>query len=373
MRSSLIISSRAILSVFAGVLAASSQAGPLSPPAGPIGSTPGPEPRTALNSTNTPGDADSVFRITQPGSYYLTKNLSGIPGKGGIEIAASDVTVDLMGFDVRGTVGTTDGIFVSLPDLDNITIENGMVGMWGEDGVDLVAFAPKGCAVRNIRSHDNTHAGIRVRDHGMIAGCSSRFNAGIGYDCYSGVQCVDSSAEENFGNGFDTSDSCELSGCRAMANHGFGIRVGVNSVVDSCVATVNQDAGIGVGSGSIVRGCTVQSNTDGISAGGTCLIVGNNCAGNIGVAGAGIRVSSAGDTRVEGNNCAQNTVGIQISSAGNFIVRNTCAGNGTNWSIAGSNTYGPIVDRSAPGAAAAFGNSAPSTLGTTDPNANFTY
>ena len=46
--------------------------GSLTPPAGPVAPTPGPEPRIAINATNTPGDADSVYRIAQPGSYYLT-------------------------------------------------------------------------------------------------------------------------------------------------------------------------------------------------------------------------------------------------------------------------------------------------------------
>ncbi|HYD01608.1 MAG TPA: hypothetical protein VEB22_10315, partial [Phycisphaerales bacterium] len=47
-------------------------AGPLNPPVGPVAPTAKPiaevEPRTAINAANTPGDADSLFRITQPGS-----------------------------------------------------------------------------------------------------------------------------------------------------------------------------------------------------------------------------------------------------------------------------------------------------------------
>src|SRR2546423_12808745 len=50
-------------------------AGPLDPPAGPVTSsnkTLGEvEPRTPVNATNTPGDGISLFKITQPGSYYL--------------------------------------------------------------------------------------------------------------------------------------------------------------------------------------------------------------------------------------------------------------------------------------------------------------
>src|SRR4051812_18571328 len=54
-------------------VAQSTQAGPLSPPVGPVVATMKTlsevEPRIALSSTNTPGDGDSLFRITGPGSY----------------------------------------------------------------------------------------------------------------------------------------------------------------------------------------------------------------------------------------------------------------------------------------------------------------
>ena len=89
-------------------------AGPLDPPAGPVTSTyktlTEVEPRIAISATNTPGDADSVFKITQPGSYYLTGNITGVVGKHGIEIAVSGVTLDLGGFDLVGVPGM--GAFV---------------------------------------------------------------------------------------------------------------------------------------------------------------------------------------------------------------------------------------------------------------------
>jgi hypothetical protein len=54
-------------------------AGPLAPPPGPIASSyktlSEVEPRTAVNATNTPGDAGCVYRISQHGSYYLTGNI----------------------------------------------------------------------------------------------------------------------------------------------------------------------------------------------------------------------------------------------------------------------------------------------------------
>ena len=59
--------------LIAGV-AAISIAGPLDPPAGPITATyktlAEVEPRTAINATHTPGDADSIFKITQPRDVF---------------------------------------------------------------------------------------------------------------------------------------------------------------------------------------------------------------------------------------------------------------------------------------------------------------
>src|SRR6476661_5778712 len=51
------------------------------------------EPRKPIDSTNTPGDATSVFKIVASGSYYLTGNVTGASGKHGISVAASNVTI----------------------------------------------------------------------------------------------------------------------------------------------------------------------------------------------------------------------------------------------------------------------------------------
>lgn len=89
-------------------------AGDLNPPAGPVAPTMKTlvevEPRTAVNSANTPGDADSVYKITTPGSYYLTDSITGVSGKHGIKIETDDVTLDLMGFALIGVPGSLDGV-----------------------------------------------------------------------------------------------------------------------------------------------------------------------------------------------------------------------------------------------------------------------
>ena len=79
----------AILLVIAGTIASAVViAGPLAPPAGPIAATyktlADIEPRVAISTTNTPGDADSMMKITSPGSYYLPADLDCLPSHAGI-------------------------------------------------------------------------------------------------------------------------------------------------------------------------------------------------------------------------------------------------------------------------------------------------
>ncbi len=96
------------ISALAGALI--SRAGPLDPPAGPVTPTyktlTEVEPRVAINAANTPGNSTCIFRITQPGSYYVTGNITGVSGKNGLEIGASNVTVDLNGYAVTGVPGS---------------------------------------------------------------------------------------------------------------------------------------------------------------------------------------------------------------------------------------------------------------------------
>lgn len=84
-------------------------AGPLTPPGAPaptMKSLDEVEPRTPLTQSDTPGDATAVFKITQPGSYYLAGNIKPPAGKNGILIALlvpGVVEVDMGGFTMDGS------------------------------------------------------------------------------------------------------------------------------------------------------------------------------------------------------------------------------------------------------------------------------
>jgi len=121
-----------------------SAAGPLDPPGGPITPTYKPlselEPRIAISAANTPGDADSLFKITTAGSYYFAGNITGVAGKHGIEVALGGgngaVNIDLMGFTLKGVPGSLNG-WAPGNGQYNLALTNGTVQGWGGHGVSV--------------------------------------------------------------------------------------------------------------------------------------------------------------------------------------------------------------------------------------------
>src|ERR1051326_7927174 len=119
-----------IVIAISGLAVSAALAGPLNPPGGPVSSSyktlSEVEPRIAINATNTPGDSTCTYLITQPGSYYLTGNVTGASARSGIKIAASDVTLDLNGFTLTGVSGSYVAIgVVGAP--ANVTVMHGVV------------------------------------------------------------------------------------------------------------------------------------------------------------------------------------------------------------------------------------------------------
>lgn len=369
-----LFSPRTSLVVF--VLASSVAAGDLNPPAGAVGPTPGPEPRTAINAANTPGNADCVYRISAPGSYYLTSGVTGQAGKSGIEIAAGNVSIDLMGFVVQGVVGSEDGIVIS-GDRNSITIRNGCVRGWGGDGVNLTTAGgisgSVGSMVESLRiSNQDAATGLRVFSSTIVRDCTITGNLAA---LTAGGNClVEGCALADNVFGISVGTDCRVVGTSVRGCTHTGIDADEGSLVQSCTVASCDANGITAAKNGSVLDCVVRDNGySGISVLGGCLVRGNTCAGNgrLSVSSPGIFVNFAGN-RVEQNNCSANAVGIKAQAAGNFIARNTCSANSQqNWNIAASNIC-LVVQGSATGAAIA-GNSGGTAPGSADPNANFTY
>jgi len=398
-------------------------AGPLDPPPGPVTSTyktlSEVEPRTAISAINTPGDSTCLFKITQPGSYYLVGNITGVLGKNGISIAASGVTIDLNGFDLFGIAGSFDGVTASGANVFNVAITNGSIHNWGGDGIDLSGVLDT-CRITNVLAKYNSGAGIRIPNLSTIASCLANANFGVGFACGAGCNLTACSAGNNGGTGIVTGATCTLTSCTAsnntgsgmstgdyctvtdcaaslnsgtavgfgiktgshctvtrctagfnsFVNGGAGINTGIGCAVSECVASTNGQ-GVSTGDESVVASCVVDSNSlDGIKCTASCVIRGNACANN-GSLGDGAGIHAVGtDNRIEGNNCSGADRGIDVDAAGNVIIRNTCSGNALNWDVVAGNV---ILVVNAVVAGAVTGNSGGAAPGSTDPNANFTY
>ncbi|MBX3351813.1 MAG: right-handed parallel beta-helix repeat-containing protein [Phycisphaeraceae bacterium] len=369
-------------------------AGPIDPPAGPVAPTMKTlaevEPRIAINAQNTPGDANSLYRISQPGSYYLTGNITGQPGMHGIEIGASDVTLDLNGFRLQGVPGSLDGIATGFL-LFRVTIRNGTITSWGGDGIDLTEGGAlmRPSLIEGIHATANSGRGISVGRYATIRDCTAANNVGDGIVAVRYAIVESSVSSDNGGAGFDLGQDSLATNCIANGNDSYGITGFAHLVVRDCVTEGNGLDGIrgpegsnisgsasrnngGNGiilfNGSTVRGCTAEGNTfAGIYASTRCLVIENNAMNN---QAAGFRVFNI-DSRVEGNNSTGNTVGYLVESAGNFIARNTASGNtSSNWSVVAGNACFVV---NATNSAAINGNSGGVSPGSTNPNANYTY
>jgi parallel beta-helix repeat protein len=350
-------------------------AGPLDPPAGPVSPTyktlAEVEPRIAVSPANTPGSATAVFTISQPGSYYLTGDITGEPAKHAIEITVGGVTLDLMGFHLTGVAGSLDG--VRAVGLGDIAVVNGSVRNCGAIGVHLNNTA--NVRLADLRVSGCTSIGIITGDTAVVTECSARSNGSIGISVgvASAVRhCV---ARSNGAHGISVGSDSIIIGCTASSNTINGISASFGTTISQCSARFNQGSGFNISSGSVIECCTAQSSTlDGIRATGESIIRNNVCDSN-GVStgdGAGIHVTF-GDNRIEGNSCTRNDRGIDVDAAGNIVVRNTCSGNtGVNWAIVVGNAVAPIV-QAATNAAAISGSTYAGALGSADPNANFTY
>lgn len=417
------------------LLAGKANAGPLNPPPGPIAPTPGPEPRTPINATTTPGDANAVYRITQPGSYYLTGNITGAAGKHGIKVVASNVSIDLMGFEIVGTPASLDGVSSDGNFVRAVTVANGGIRDWGQHGVSLAGFyhrafgvAVSGCGQSGIslalnatfehcRASGCGTQGFKATDNAVFCSCSAHSNTQPGFEAGAGAVAKSCISQGNAKEGFklggasavrscvgkDNTDhnfivgdgatltnctatgstskggfstgSASLAGCVATGNILDGFSIGSGSTLTGCAASSNGQVGISAAFNSTVVDCTAYLNgRDGIRTSGGSLIARNMCANNGTNPSALSRAgiyANGNGVRVEGNNCINNGTGIQTFTGGCFIVRNTCRASTIRNWDVSAGNICLVVNAAPAGAIQ--GNAGGLPPGSTDPNANFSY
>jgi hypothetical protein len=261
-----------LVAALAGVV----HGGPLDPP-GPVGPTqPQVEPRTPISSL--------PFTITQPGSYFLTKNLTSSSGDG-ITVQADNVTIDLNGFTLSGAPGSYSGISEgpSSPPRQGWTIRNGTITNWQNSAIfaqdvsnstfeDLnlagngisgsqALLAGGAITVHNLKATGNHGSGISLGAVGQVSDCFVE----VFYPNTAGIIATDQSTIrdcEVTGNaasgssGISAGPKSEVSGSTVRGTGGNGISVADGSTVTDSVADGNVGSGIQVTNQAVVRGCT---------------------------------------------------------------------------------------------------------------------
>jgi parallel beta-helix repeat protein len=373
-------------------------AGPLTPPAGPVGSTyktlTEVEPRIAVQSLT--GFAQAQYLINQPGSYYLTGPITGVSGKKGIWVNAPNVTIDLCGFAMDGAGVGDDAIYAD-SNYSGLTVRNGVISNWVKEGVDywsnfgtrleglqvrasvagwgLVAgpgstvvncivqssgagiVANSNCSILDCMVEGNPGGGIYVGDGCTLARCTSVGGTTFpapGFSTGAGCTLDSCTARGNNGYGIDAGDDCVLTGCTVTANSQ-GIRVNSGGAVRGCTSTRNT-AGHGIHStigGTTIQGCTASFNgADGIRVAANCFVLNNTCNSNgaqVGTGGSGI-FTAGNSNRIDSNVTNFNFFGVALNGAGNLMVRNLATGN-TNgpYQLIAGNRWAQVINNPAAG------------------------
>lgn len=290
-----------------------------------------------IDVATLPPDGSSQYVISTPGSYYLSGNLTGENGKNCISIEADDVTLDLNGFALIGVNGSLTAIDMELP-LRNVRISNGSIQLWNIAGIH--------CASASNSQFD--HLRIWQSVSGLICGSDNIISEVI--------------AEENDGGGgIIVGDRCTVrtcnvsdsdpevgirtgSGCTVTAStsagNGIGFYLGTNSTIIGCTASSNAGLGISASDNCTLKECNASKNgSNGILVTRNCQVVSNTAVGNA-ASGIGTLMNN---NRIDSNHCIGNTdYGIKSSSAtADFIMRNSCFGNGGPVSGTSTVNYSP--------------------------------
>lgn len=196
-------------------------AGDLNPPPGEIK----PTNRVQINQQTI---KEFPYVISEPGSYVLTSNITGVAAQHGIEISANNVTLDLNGFQLSGAPGGLDGIHFIGGNVASVAVVNGSIVHWSGNGIN-------GPNTRNARLHGLLvgacgAAGIVIGEGASVTDCVFRANEiGLRADGSTVMGCT---ATNNTGDGIDATNSLIQSNT-AVNNGGLNINATSSTVIEN--------------------------------------------------------------------------------------------------------------------------------------------
>ena len=212
------------------------------------------EPRTPVATNTTPGNANNLFIISQPGSYYLTENIVGVSGKNGILVTANNVTLDLKGFSVLGASNSENGIiiFSSSP---NLTIRDGTISGWTNSSSYGVICQTTNVIFERLTISGN-FSGLYCGGNTVVENCTVSGNNGIGITVFGSDSLVR-------GNRCLGNNAANVGGTTSLVVFGSNNRIEGNHVTSTGVG------GYGIGiisSASYTNNIVIQNSVAGSGA-----------------------------------------------------------------------------------------------------------
>ena len=244
----------AVLLAIIGLFASRAYGGPLDPPGAPA-STDG------VREAGTPISSLPLV-ISQPGRYYLTRDLTEPINANAITIQTNDVTVDLHGFTLHGTAGLGNGVFVS-----------------------------------------GARTGVRI-EHGNIRGF------------FNGIDATNATFSR-------LSDVTVIGNGQASFDGSAGVLIGANSVVEDC--NVSSNTALGIASyGATIRDCLVSNNgNDGVYVTGKSVMEHNHVRTNNQATGSFFDVRVVGNAVLTDNWLGRVVMDLTTTVGYGYFLSNT--------------------------------------------------
>ncbi len=278
------------------------------------------------------------FAITQPGSYYLTGNLTMTTAAAGIEISAvGSVTLDLNGFTLHGGgIGTTG---LHLTSNTPLSVRNGNILGWTGYAIgDSVAAS----TVLSELTLDSAY-GVVLGNDCTVQKCTIKQTVSFGAALTAVIglvvsDCHISTAANGYGILATTADirHCTVTELSAVSG-GIGIGLGSRSSITDTqvrgygtgiqvsadghlerVTVTGLETGVSMGNGSSISNCSILAGSptgSSITVGGNSVVKSTSIAGSVGAPG----IRSTG-INVRVSDCATTTSSPGISLGGGSIV-----------------------------------------------------